>query len=111
MTSDRDDLIARLERHYRSQGWSSEHVEDGTLRANGPGGVTWIGATVLDDDLSSERLPAKLVELSEQRMPDGGELCPLDLLAPPECESELRSLLDRIGLSRRPHVSVYSLAA
>jgi hypothetical protein len=41
-------------------------------------------------------------------MPGGGELCPLDLLAGADCESSLRGLLARVGLSARPHVSVYA---
>jgi hypothetical protein len=109
--SERLKLVSRLEAHYRSQGWPVECAEEGTVRASGPGGVTWLGAVVVPEDLTSEAFRERLVELSSRRMPGGAELCPLDLLATEECEGELRALLDRLGLSGRPHVSLYTRAA
>lgn len=111
MDRDRKELLARLEAYYRSQGWPVSHAGDGTLVASGPGGVEWLGTAVVAADVDSEEIEQRLVELADRRMPEGGELCPLDLLAAPECEPQLRSLLKRLGLSERPHVSVYSLAA
>ncbi len=111
MEGERRHLASSLENHYRSQGWPVEEAEDGTLRASGPGGVIWLGAPVVPDDLVAEAFAERLVDLASRRMSGGAELCPLDLLAAPECEGELRSLLDRLGLSRRSHVSLYSRAA
>lgn len=111
MDSDREGLVVQLKDHYRSHGWRVDAEDDGTLRAAGPGGVTWHGATVTAEDLESGEIEDRLVELADRRMPQGGELCPLDLLAESKCEDELRQKLDELGLSRRPHVSVYSAAA
>jgi hypothetical protein len=111
MEVERRHLADTLENHYRSQGWPVEKAQDGLLRASGPGGVTWLGAAVVSDDLASEDFAERLVDLASRRMKGGAELCPLDLLAAPECEGELRSLLDRVGLGGRPHVSLYSRAA
>jgi len=106
---ERAELLGQLERLYRGHGWLVNHDEDGTLCAAGPGGVTWLGTAVVPEDLASDRLESKLLDLAGRRMPKGGELCPLDVLPAPECEAELRQLLTSIGLDRRPHVSVYSL--
>lgn len=107
----RRELLGQLEAHYRSHGWPVEAVEETTLRASGPGGVAWLGTAVVASDLGSADFEQRLAELADRRMPAGGELCPLDLLADSACESDLRAVLDRLGLSRRPHVSVYALAA
>jgi len=111
MEGERRHLAGSLEDHYRSQGWPVEEAEDGILLASGPGGVTWLGAAVVRADLASEAFAERLVDLASRRMNGAAELCPLDLLAAPECEGELRLLLDRLGLSRRSHVSLYSRAA
>lgn len=111
MDDPRAELLSRLEAQYRDFGWSVERAADGTIRAIGPGGVTWIGAAVVREDIESGELAARLPQLSRQRMSDSGELCPLDLLPEPECEAATRTLLERLGLSRCPHISVYSLAA
>ena len=110
MADARADLLETLEAHYRASGWRARRSER-TIEASGPGGVTWIGRAVLSEDLRSDRFETEIVELADRRMPSGGELCPLDLLPDPGAESALRELLDRTGLSRRPHVSVYSFAA
>lgn len=86
-------------------------MDEGLVLAAGPGGVTWIGAPVTRDDLDSGSLEARLPDLAERRMERGGELCPLELLPDPGCEGDLRSVLARLGLDRRPHVAVYSLPA
>lgn len=83
---------------------------NGAVEASGPGGVTWIGKPVLHDDLASEGFEAEIVELAGRRMPGGGELCPLDLLPAAGCEGDLRDLIERLGLSDRPHVSIYEFA-
>lgn len=110
MEARREELIELLLSHYRGHGWPVERAADGTLHASGPGGVTWLGTALVATDLESEQIEARLIELSEQRMPRGGELCPLDLVAASECEDEVRGVLDRLGLSHQPHVSLYSLA-
>lgn len=110
MSEVRDELLQQLESHYRSCGWKIRRV-NGAVEASGPSGVTWIGKPVLPDDLASERFEAEIVELAGRRMPGGGELCPLDLLPAAGCEADLRDLMERLGLSGRPHVSIYSLAA
>jgi len=107
----REKLNRRLEEHYRGQGWPVVRSEDGVLHASGPGGVTWLGAAFVGEDLAAEGIGERIVELAQRRMPKGGELCPLDLLASEDSEAGLRGLLERTGLSARPHVSVYSEAA
>lgn len=108
MEGERLQLATCLADHYRSQGWTVEPGDDGLMLASGPGGVTWLGAAVVPADLASEGFPERLVELSSQRMGGGSELCPLDLLPAEECEGELRSLLDGLGLSGQAHVSLYT---
>ena len=105
----RDQLLDQLERHYQSQGWPVRRPEDATLAATGPGGVTWLGLAVVGEDLSGDELERRLRDLSERRMPSGGELCPLDLLAEQDCQAGVEALLERVGLADRPHVSLYSL--
>jgi hypothetical protein len=107
----RDDLTQRLADHYRGQGWTTRTEADGTILADGPGGVTWIGAGITSSDLSSGGLDARLAELADRRMPHGGELCPLELLPATDCVAELEGLLERLGLAERRHVVVYSLAS
>jgi hypothetical protein len=111
MGSDRRELTEKLEAHYRRSGWSVKRAADGTLYANGPGGVTWIGTAILAEDLEDEAVAERLRALADQRMDAGGELCPLDLLPSPECEQELKDLLGRIGIADRSNVDVYSLAS
>ena len=108
MDARRDLLLDQLERYYRGCGWKVERAEDGTVRAAGVGGVTWIGMAVLADDLGDEEFETRLVELSDIRESDGAR-CPFELLPEPDCASQVRSLLDRLRLSER--VAVYSLAA
>jgi len=81
------------------------------LYATGPGGVTWIGKAVTARELSDAGIAEWLTEMATRRMPEGGELCPLDLLPAPNCEVRLRELLTRIRLADRPHVTVYTRAA
>ena len=110
MSGKRQELLTRLERYYRELGWPVERGHESVVHASGPGGVTWIGMAVVPEDLGSEDFESRLVEASEQRMPRG-ELCPLELLPSEECALELRGVLDRLGLSERGHVEVYSIAA
>lgn len=110
MTEARGDLTTLLREHYRRGGWPVK-LDDGILQAAGPGGVTWIGRAVTPDDFEDDAFEAEIVDLAERRMEAGGELCPLDLLPDSGCEPRLRELLERTGLDRRPHVSVYSVAA
>lgn len=111
MEADRRELIEKLEAHYRSSGWSVKRAADGTLYANGPGGVTWIGAAVVSADLEDGIIAERLLEMADQRMEAGGELCPLELLPSPDCERDLKELLARIGIADRSNVDVYSLAS
>lgn len=99
-----------LETYYRGCGWKVERADDGTVRAAGIGGVTWIGVPVVKEDLAAAGFPDRLIELSEERMPKG-ERCPLELLPDESCADELRALLDRLRLRDRGHVEVYSVAA
>lgn len=109
MDARRQELLGHLEAYYRGCGWPVERAEDGTTRAAGPGGVTWIGMTVLPEDLAAPGFSERLRDLSEQRMPTRGERCPFELLPAQECAAELRELLAELRLTER--VSVYSLAA
>lgn len=111
MGEERRDLTEKLEAYYRASGWPVKVGEDGTLRATGPHGVTWISRAVVREDLDSEEFEAEIIDLAERRMPEGGELCPLELLPAPDCAVDLQMLLDRAGLGGCTHVSVYSLAA
>jgi hypothetical protein len=111
MSPGRDQLSRRLAEHYRGQGWPVEVDADGVVHARGPGGVTWIGAPVTGEDIASGTLEDRLTDLAARRMPARGELCPLELLPASDCEPALRALLDRVGLSRRRHVAVYSAPA
>jgi hypothetical protein len=111
MQEAREQLLDQLEAHYRQSGWTVKRASDGTLYANGPGGVMWIGAAVVPADLEQEDLGEWLTELAMQRMEGSGELCPLELLPSSECHDELRALLGRIGLARRSNVAVYSVAS
>ena len=106
----RRELQLLLEKYYRGCGWAVEAVGDGTVRASGAGGVTWIGLPVTADDLLDSAFEQTLLRLSAERMPDG-RLCPLELLPEEACASDLRTLLARLRLDDRGHVEVYSLAA
>lgn len=108
--AERRELSSALEKHYRACGWPVERAADGTVRAVGPGGVTWIGLPVVADDLEHEELAERLLALSEQRMPTG-QLCPLELLPAADCAGELRRLLEELRLAGRGHVEIYSRAA
>jgi hypothetical protein len=109
MDDRRQELLNVLERYYRACGWPVERAADGTTRAVGPGGVTWIGMAVISDDLTSEDFPERLLELSDVRMHADGARCPLELLPDPGCAAQLQSLVSHLQLAER--VSVYSLAA
>lgn len=111
MESVRRELIEKLEAHYRQSGWTVKRAADGTLYADGPGGVTWIGAAIVSTDLEDEDTGERLRQMAEQRMEGGGELCPLELLPSPDCAEELKALLARIGIAERSNVGVYSLAS
>ena len=106
----RRELTEFLEEYYRGCGFPVSRHEDGTVRASGIGGVTWIGLAVVAQDLAEEGFEERLVELSEQRMPQGA-LCPFELLPAEDCADELRGVLARLRLSERGHVEVYELAA
>lgn len=110
MSTTRESLIASLEGYYKRCGWETERSDDGTVRATGLGGVTWIGLPVVEDDLGSPGFESRLLALSDQRMP-GGELCPLELLPNESCIDVLGDLLRHLGLDRRGNVELYSLAA
>lgn len=110
MSDTKSHLRDALESYYRGCGWKVVHADDGTVRASGIGGVTWIGLPVVAEDLNTEGFEERLVELAEQRMPQGA-LCPLELLPAEDCADDLRAVLARLRLSERGHVDVYSLAA
>lgn len=103
-------LADLLEDYYRGCGWLAERRDDGTVRATGIGGVTWIGLPVVAHDLDDPGFAATLRALGEERMPTG-ELCPLELLPDEMCADDLRALLGELHLADRGHVEVYSVAA
>lgn len=109
MGTDKQELLGLMERHYRSNGWPVERSDDGTVRAKGLGGVTWIGLPVVATDLDDERFEQRLLALGEERTPDGRR-CPLELLPSPECGDELKAVLRRLRLDERGHVEVYATA-
>ncbi|MEX2646127.1 MAG: hypothetical protein WD249_07695 [Gaiellaceae bacterium] len=108
MVERRQELLGQLEAYYRGCGWPVEHGDDGTLRAKGAAGVTWIALAVVAEDLAEDGFGDRLLALSDVRMPTG-ERCPLELLPAAECAEDVRALLARLGLTDL--VSVYSLAA
>ena len=109
MESRRQELLDELERYYRGCGWKVERVGDGTVRAAGTGGVTWIGMAVVETDLDEASFGERLIELSDVQMEKNGPRCPFELLPDPGCAGALSSLLSELRLADR--VSVYSLAA
>ena len=109
MDGRRQELLSELERYYRGCGWSVERANDGTVRAAGVGGVTWIGMAVVADDLASDEFTDRLLELSNAHMGPDGVRCQLDLLPDAACAGELHSLMQRLRLPER--VAVYALAA
>jgi hypothetical protein len=108
MESRKQELLDELERYYRGCGWKVARAEDGTVRAAGTGGVTWIGMAVVSADLDDAAFGSRLLELSDVREDDGAR-CPFELLPDPDCAGDVRSLLAQLRLTER--VSVYSLAA
>lgn len=109
MGADKQKLFALIEAHYRASGWPVARGEDGTVRATGLGGVTWIGLPVVTTDLEDEQFESRLLTLGDERTPDG-KRCPLELLPAPDCGDELRAVLRRLRLDERGHVEVYSTA-
>lgn len=108
MSVRRQELQTKLVEYYRGCGFKPAVADDGTVRAAGLGGVTWIGVPIVAEDL--EGLPARLLELSEERMP-AGQLCPLELLPDAVCEDEVREVLRQTRIADRRYVEIYSLAA
>ncbi|MHB8469555.1 MAG: hypothetical protein ACYDCH_07370 [Gaiellaceae bacterium] len=108
MEGRRQELLGELERYYRGCGWQVERAADGTVRAAGTGGVTWIGMAVVAADLDDDGFGPRLVELSDVREDDGAR-CPFELLPDASCAGAVKSLLAQLRLTER--VSVYSLAA
>ncbi len=105
----RDELVAALEEYYRSCGLRPERAPDGTVRARGFGGVTWIGLPVATEDVDDAGFEARLLELGAERMPTG-ELCPLELLPAPDCAERLYAILERVGLGDHGNVQLYAAA-
>jgi len=103
-------LTDLLETYYRGCGWTVERHDDGTVRAKGLGGVTWIGLPVVADDLANPGFADTLRVLGDERMPTG-ELCPFELLPDAKCADGLRALLVELRLAERGHVEVYAVAA
>lgn len=110
MDATRERLTTLMEDYYRGCGWPVSRAQDGTVRARGIGGVTWIGLPVVAGDLADPAFPDLLRALGNERM-QSGELCPLELLPDEACAAGLRTLLDELRLGERGHVEVYALAA
>lgn len=104
----REELTCELENHYRGRGWKVRRGSDGTVRAAGPGAVTWIGLPVVGEDLEGG-LGNRLQALARTRMDGVGARCPLEVLPDEGCAGEVRMLLARLRLDEV--VSVYSLVA
>ncbi len=109
MEDRRQELLGELERYYAACGWKVERAADGTVRAAGTGGVTWIGMAVVETDLVETGFAERLVELSDVRMAEDGARCPFELLPDEGCAAEVATLLGQLRLADR--VAVYSLAA
>lgn len=108
---ERSELLDRLEAHYRESGWSVRERDERTVRAVGPGGVTWIGMAVVAEDLAADGLDAQLLALSDERTDGGRVVCPFELLPAADCAEELRDRLRHLHVADRGHVTVYSVAA
>src|SRR4051812_483888 len=106
MSARKQELRGLLEEQYRSYGWKPEIAPDGTIRAAGIGGVTWIGLAVIPEDLDDPAFEPRLLALSRERMPRG-ELCPLEVLPDESCADGVRAILDRLRLTDRGHVEIY----
>lgn len=105
----RAELTERLERRYRSIGWKLAPSEEPLLEAIGPHGVKWIGRAVVGEDFESEGFEAEILDLADRHMPEGNELCPLDLLPAEDCRERLDDLLRRNRLDDDPHISVFRI--
>lgn len=57
--------LSELERTDASCGREVERSEDGTPRATGPGGGSWIGLAVVPEDLENEAFEERRRPLSE----------------------------------------------
>ena len=110
MAARKQELRNLLTEQYKSYGWKTVPADDGTVRAVGLNGVTWIGLPVVAEDLADPTFEARLLLLSDERMPRG-ELCPLELLPSADCADRLRATLDRLRLAERGHVEIYAVAA
>ena len=108
MATRRQELQAKLVEHYRRCGFDVEVAGDGTVRAVGLGGVSWIGLVIVREDLDG--LAEHLVELSRERMATG-QLCALELLPDGDCEQDVREVLGRTRIRDWRYVEIYSLAA
>lgn len=104
----RQELQAKLVDYYRGCGFKPHVADDGTVRAAGLGGVTWIGLAIVPADVNG--LAERLDQLSAERMP-GGQLCPLELIPDPECEARVREVLHESRIGDRRYVEIYSIAA
>lgn len=111
MSETRMALLDQIESHYRGCGWKVQSRDDHTVRATGPGGVTWIGMAVVADDLADATTEQRLLDLSDERMQNGRVVCPFELLPDASCSDALRATLRRLQLDDRGHVTVYSAAA
>ena len=100
-----------MEAHYRESGWAVRDRDEQTVRAVGPGGVTWIGMAVIAEDLVTDGLDEQLLALSDERMDGGRVVCPFELLPAPDCADDLRDRLRDLHVADRGHVTVYSVAA
>ena len=107
---ERQRLTDLLVAYYKRAGWVVDRRPDGTVRAKGLGGVTWIGLPVVAGDLIDPTFADALRTLGDERMPTG-ELCPLELLPAEGYADDLRALLAELRLADRGHVEVYSVAA
>lgn len=114
MSARREELLSLLEELYRrgivwGEPW---RADDGTVRVSDGGGVTWIAAAAVPEDLAEggKAFREQLLDLCAQHMPPpDGRRCVVELLPADECADDLHALLRELRLEER--VGVYSLAA
>jgi hypothetical protein len=114
MSTRREELLSLLEDFYRrgvvwGEPW---RADDGTVRVSDGGGVTWIAAAVVPEDLADggEAFRARVLALTDEQMPQpDGRPCVVELFPADECAGDVHAILRELRLEER--VGVYSRAA
>lgn len=111
MDARREQLLQTLERHYRAGSLWREprRADDGTVRVEDCGGVTWIGVAVVSEDVEDDAFHRQLRELAGQYMPETHWRCPVELMPEPDCQHDVERLLRALRLEDA--IDVYQTAA